>query len=89
MEENCDAYCCLCQKIPDPEIPPDKFKIDPDARRVIPPEGIAPVMNPYDERAVELALRLKEKYGGKITALTLGSAISVSSGEACSVNGGR
>ena len=30
------------------------------------------VINPYDDQAVELALRLKEKNGGKITALTLG-----------------
>jgi electron transfer flavoprotein beta subunit len=71
-------HIVVCAKdIPDPEIPPDKFKIDPDARRVIPPKGIAPVMNPYDERAVELALRLKEKYGGKITVLTLGSPVPV------------
>jgi len=69
----------VCVKeIPDPEIPPEKFKIDADARRVIPPGGIAPVMNPYDERAVELALRLKEKYGGKITVLSLGNPASVS-----------
>jgi len=30
-------------------------------------------MNPYDEQAVELALRLKEKHGGQITVLTVGS----------------
>lgn len=64
----------VCVKqIPDPEIPPAKFKLDTDTMCVIPPEGIPPVMNPYDEQAVELALRLKERYGGKITAITLGS----------------
>lgn len=64
----------VCVKqIPDPEIPPAKFKLDSDSMCVIPPEGIPPVMNPYDEQAVELALRLKDKYGGKITAITLGS----------------
>ncbi|MFQ6109861.1 MAG: electron transfer flavoprotein subunit beta/FixA family protein, partial [Candidatus Aminicenantales bacterium] len=36
-------------------------------------ENLTFVMNPYDEQAVELALRLKERYGGKITAITLGS----------------
>jgi electron transfer flavoprotein beta subunit len=72
-------HTIVCVKeIPNPEIPPDKFMINPEGKRVIPPEGIAPVMNPYDERAVELALRLKEKYGGKITALTLGDPASVS-----------
>jgi len=71
-------HIIVCIKeIPDPEIPPDKFRIDPNARRVIPPQGIAPVINPYDERAVELALRLKEKHGGKITVLTLGIPASV------------
>lgn len=59
------------KKIPDPEIPPSKFRLDESALRVIPPEGIPPVMNPYDAQAVELALRLKEKHGGEITTLSL------------------
>jgi electron transfer flavoprotein beta subunit len=67
----------VCVKqVPDPEIPPGKFRIDPEAKQVIPPEGISPIINPYDERAVELALRLKEKHGGKITVLTLGNLAS-------------
>jgi electron transfer flavoprotein beta subunit len=68
----------VCVKqVPDPEIPPGKFRIDPEAKQVIPPEGISPIINPYDERAVELALRLKEKHGGKITVLTLGDLASM------------
>jgi len=59
------------KKIPDPEIPPAKFKLDAAAMRVLPPEGIPPVINPYDEQAVELALRLKEANGGKVTVLTI------------------
>lgn len=59
------------KKIHDPEIPPAKFKLDTQAGKVIPLEGIPPVINPFDEQAVELALRLKEKYGGKITAITI------------------
>lgn len=65
-----DIIVCV-KKIPDPEIPPAKFKLDMESKRVIPPEGIPPVINPYDEQAVELALRLKDKYGGKITVLTI------------------
>ena len=61
---------CVKQVL-DPEIPAAKFKIDAKAKRVIPPEGIPPVINPYDAQAVELALRLKEQHGGKITLLTL------------------
>jgi len=66
------AVVCV-KKIPDPEIPPAKFRLDTESKRVIPPEGIPPVMNPYDEQAVELALRLKDEYGGKITVLTIDS----------------
>jgi electron transfer flavoprotein beta subunit len=63
----------VCVKqIQDPEIPPSKFRLDADGKKVIPPEGIPPVINPYDEQAVELALRIKEKCGGKITILTIG-----------------
>jgi electron transfer flavoprotein beta subunit len=66
------------KQIQDPEIPPVKFKLDSESKRVIPPEGIPPVMNPYDEQAVELALRLKDKYGGKIKVLTIHSEPSSS-----------
>jgi len=59
------------KKIPDPEIPPAKFKLDIEAMRVIPPEGIPPVLSPYDAQAVELAIRLKEKNGGAITVLSI------------------
>jgi len=62
---------CIKQ-VPDPEIPPAKFRIDASAMRAVPPEGIPPVINPYDERAVELALRLRESCGGTITAVTIG-----------------
>ena len=63
----------VCVKqVPDPEIPRAKFRIDPVAKQAIPPEGLAPIINPYDERAVELALRVKQKHGGKITVLTVG-----------------
>jgi electron transfer flavoprotein beta subunit len=63
----------VCVKqIPDPEIPATKFKLDPEGKNVLPPEGVPPVINPYDEQAVELALKIKEKHGGKITILTTG-----------------
>lgn len=63
----------ICVKqILDPDIPAAKFKVDTGRNRVIPPEGIPPVINPYDAQAVELALRLKEKHEGKITVLTVG-----------------
>jgi electron transfer flavoprotein beta subunit len=63
----------VCVKqIQDPEIPASKFRLDAEGKKVIPPEGIPPVINPYDEQAVELALRIKERHGGQITILTIG-----------------
>ncbi len=69
----------VCMKqIQDPEIPVSKFKLDEEGKNVIPPEGIPPVINPYDEQAVELAIRVREKHGGMITILTLGNDIAAS-----------
>lgn len=64
----------VCVKqVPDPEIPPSKFKIDPVTKKVIPPPGVPPVISVFDERAVEAACRIKDKHGGKITIISLGS----------------
>ncbi|HEX7475248.1 MAG TPA: electron transfer flavoprotein subunit beta/FixA family protein [Dehalococcoidales bacterium] len=62
---------CIKQ-VNDPEAPPSSFKIDPATNKVVPPQGMPPVISTFDEYAVEAALRIKEKNGGKITALTLG-----------------
>ena len=67
---------CVKQVL-DPEIPPAKFKIDPDTKQVIPPQGVPPVISVYDERAIEAACRLKDKLKGKITVLSLGSEKAV------------
>ncbi len=65
---------CVKQVI-DPETPMSAFKVDREARRVVPAAGVPPVVNGFDENAMEAALRLKEKAGGgKITVLSLGKA---------------
>ncbi len=66
-----EIIVCIKQII-DPDLPPAKFVIDAQRNRVIPPEGIPQVINPYDALAVEAALRIKEKKGGRITVLTVG-----------------
>ncbi len=62
------------KQVPDPDIPPTHFKVDEAARKVVPPAGVAPVMNGYDGNALEAALKLKEKHGGTVTVLTIGGA---------------
>jgi electron transfer flavoprotein beta subunit len=42
----------------------------------IDPNGIKFIINPYDEYALEEGLRLREKHGGEVTALTFGTEIA-------------
>lgn len=60
------------KQVPDPDIPPSHFKVDEAARRAVPPAGVAPVMNGYDGNALEEALRLRERHGGRVTVVTVG-----------------
>ncbi len=64
----------VCVKqIPDPETPASSFRVDEAAKKVIPAQGIAPVVNPFDPQATEAALRLKDAAGsGTITVISLG-----------------
>lgn len=64
----------VCVKqIPDPETPSASFKVDEAAKKVVPAQGIAPVVNPFDPQATEAALRLNEADGGgKVTVISLG-----------------
>jgi len=47
------------------------IKIDPTTNTLI-REGVASILNPFDLYAIEEAIRIKEKYGGKITAISMG-----------------
>ena len=62
-----------CKQVLDPEAPPASFKIDSANNKVAPPPGVPPVISPFDEQAVEAALRIKDQQGGKITVLSLGN----------------
>lgn len=64
------------KQVPDPDIPPAHFKVDEAAGRVVPPSGVAPVVNGYDLNAVEVAIKLKESQGAEVVALSLGAAES-------------
>ena len=60
---------CIKQ-IPDPEGPSSAYQVDTEAKQVR-PVGIPPVMNPFDENALEAALRIKERVGGRIVAMSM------------------
>jgi len=64
-----------CKQVIDPEAPPASFRVDTSANKVVPPPGVPPVISPFDEQAVEAALRVKDAQGGKITAITLGTGL--------------
>lgn len=73
MVEGGEMEIIVCvKKVLDPDLPPSKFTVDIEKNRVIPPEGIPFVINPYDAVAVEAALRINEEKEGHITILTLG-----------------
>jgi len=48
-----------------------EVKIDPVTNTLI-RQGVPSIVNPFDVNAVEAALRLKEKHGGKVTVLSMG-----------------
>ena len=62
-----------CKQVIDPEAPPASFKIDATSNSVVPPASVPPVISPFDENAIEAALRVKDAEGGSITALSLGN----------------
>jgi electron transfer flavoprotein beta subunit len=64
-----------CKQVLDPEAPPATFKVDPATNKVVPPQGVPPVISPFDEQAVEAALRIKDAKGGKITVISLGTGL--------------
>jgi electron transfer flavoprotein beta subunit len=61
---------CIKQII-DPEIPAEQFRLDPTTRRQI-RGGLSLVISAYDQNALEVALQLRERGGGTVTALCLG-----------------
>ncbi len=61
------------KRVPDTET---RIRIDDDAK-AIDPSGVKYIISPYDEFAIEAALRTKEAAGeGEVTLLTLGDASS-------------
>lgn len=66
-----DIIICMKQVI-DPEAPASSFKIDTEVKRAIPPKGVPPVLNPFDENALEAALKIKDTQETQITVISMG-----------------
>lgn len=63
----------VCMKqVLDPEMPLSLFRIDPETKSAIPAKGTPPVLSPFDENALEAALRIKDEQEAKVTVVTLG-----------------
>ncbi len=62
---------CIKQ-VPDPSASSTGTTVDVEAKRVIPPQGTPPVMSPYDENALEAALRIKDAQGATVTVISAG-----------------
>ena len=62
---------CIKQ-VPDPQASSSGTKVDSEAMRVVVPQGTPPVMSPYDENALEAAIRLKDAHGASITVISAG-----------------
>ncbi len=56
------------KRVEDPE---SKIKVKPDGSGIV-TKGVNYKMNPFDEIAVEEALRLKEKHGGEVVVASIG-----------------
>jgi electron transfer flavoprotein beta subunit len=66
MGEGLDIIVCIKQV---PETTEVDF--DEETGRLI-REGVAAVINPFDEYAIEEGLRIKERYGGSVRVITMG-----------------
>jgi electron transfer flavoprotein beta subunit len=65
----------VCAKqIPDTEAPFSNVSVNVEKKEVI--VDAPDVISPYDENALEAAIRIKEELGGKITVLSMGRKVS-------------
>ena len=63
----------LAKQVIDPDMPTAAFSIDAAAKEVTVPPTIPPVVNGFDENAIEAALQLKESIDDvEISVLSLG-----------------
>ncbi len=67
----------LAKQVIDPEMPMSAFRVDRENRQVATPPNIPPVVNGFDENAVEAALQIKAARGAAITVISMGKSFSM------------
>ena len=67
-------HIVVCVKqVPNPEAAFSMFRVDEAAKKVVPASGLQMVMSPFDEQALEAALRIRDAGAqARITVMTLG-----------------
>ena len=67
----------VCMKqVLDPEIPLSLFHIDTEAKQAIQPKAMPPVLSPFDENALEAALKIKDVQEVTVTVISLGKKLN-------------
>ena len=67
----------LAKQVIDPEMPASAFQVDRERNRVVIPGNIPPVVNGFDENAVEAALQIKDTQEAVITVISMGKAFAM------------
>jgi electron transfer flavoprotein beta subunit len=67
----------VCMKqVLDPEVPLSLFKIDSEAKQAVLPKATPPVLSPFDENALEAALKIKDAQPAAVIVLSLGKKLT-------------
>ena len=67
----------LAKQVIDPEMPMAAFRVDSEAKKVVTPPNIPPVVNGFDENAVEAALQIKDSQEATITVISSGTSFAL------------
>lgn len=75
-------HIVVCIKsVPNPDVGPSTFRLDEVAKKIVLWPGVSLMINPFDEQAVEAALRIRENHVNpnevSVTVITMGEASSV------------
>jgi electron transfer flavoprotein beta subunit len=69
-------HIIVCMKLVfDTEAPLSDFKVDKEQMKPLPPTGLPLVISPFDENALEAALRIKDRRECRITVISVGKIL--------------